>query len=80
MFKSTKGSGMRRSGSSGSRQSGRISGMTQMRQAPTEVSRRRRPAFLPDTPEEQAVDSSTSRVSEVGESSKGYTGGNIGAR
>lgn len=64
MFKMTKGgSGLRRAGGGGSTQSSRISGLSQIKQAPTEVSRRRRPAFLPDTPEEQAFDSSSSRLS-----------------
>lgn len=63
MFKQTNSSGRRNSGGSGAKQTGRITGMTQMRQAPTEVSRRRRPAFLPDEPEQQAWDSSSPRLS-----------------
>lgn len=80
MFKATGSSGRRNAGRTASSGSGRISGLHGLRGADTTVSRRRRPAFLPDTPEEQTIDSSTSRVSEPGESRGGYTGSNIGAR
>ena len=63
MFKWTGSSGRRDAGGGGVSQTGRVTGMTQMRQAPTEVNRRRRPAFLPDEPEQQAWDSNSSRLS-----------------
>ena len=40
----------------------------------------RRPAFMPDTPQESGWDSADGgRVSEPGETKQGYTGSNIGA-
>lgn len=63
MFKWTGKSGLRRSGGGGANSSGRVSGLHGLRGSSTEVSRRRRPAFTPDTPEEQAFDSNSSRLS-----------------
>lgn len=62
MFKLTKGgSGLRRA--SGTAQTPRISGLKGLRGSDLTLSQRRRPAFLPDTPEEQGWDGKNSRLS-----------------
>lgn len=62
MFKGLR-SGMRRSSGGSSSGDGRISGLHGLRGSSTEVSRRRRPAYLPDTAEEHGFDSNSSRLS-----------------
>lgn len=80
MFKLTGKGGLRRASGASSSGAGRIGGLHGLRGADTSVSRRRRPAGLPDTPEEQGFDNdSIARISEPGKRSQGYTGSNIGA-
>lgn len=63
MFKLTKGGrGLRRS-SGGGGQTPRVQGLKAIR-ANSTAPHPTRPAFMPDTPQEQAFDSSTSRVNE----------------
>jgi hypothetical protein len=59
MFKLTGSSGRRNSGGGGVTQSSRVSGLTELRQRDITTDNRRRPAFLPQTPQEQTFDSSS---------------------
>lgn len=78
MFKLTGRSGLRRS--SGAAAQPRVGGIpTGIAGSDITLSQRRKPAFVPDIPEEQTFDSDTGRVSEPGETVEGYTGKNIGA-
>lgn len=66
MFKLTRGgNGLRRSSQGAGGRPSRVSGLTQLRGSDVTLSQRRRPAFLPDTPEEQGWDSNTPRVNET---------------
>ena len=76
MFKGLKG-GLRRSG--GSARTARVSSTRMGHGRDLASDQRRRPAFMPDTPQEQGYDSDGARVSEPGEKVEGYTGKNIGA-
>lgn len=62
MFKWTGKSGRRSAGGGGANSSGRVSGLHGLRGSDTTVSRRRRPAFMPDTPEQQGFDGKNSRL------------------
>ena len=46
-------------------QTGRVHGLMALRGSDISLSQRRRPAFMPDTPQQQTYDSKTSRVSEI---------------
>jgi hypothetical protein len=61
MFKLTKGSGLRRASPSG--QTSRVSGLHGLRGRDLTTDNRRRPAFLPDTPQEQGFDGKNPRLS-----------------
>jgi len=63
MFKWLNSSGRRNASPTG--QTGRVTGITALRGSDITLSQRRRPAFLPDTPEEQGYDSNTRRVDET---------------
>jgi hypothetical protein len=62
LFKLTRPSG--RYNAKPTRQTNRVQGVTNLRGSDITLSQRRRPAFLPDTPEEQTWDSNSPRVDE----------------
>lgn len=64
MFKLTGNGGLRRASATASAGSNRISGLHGLRGSPIALTQHRRPAFMPDTPQEQGFDSTTSRVDE----------------
>lgn len=62
MFKLTGRAGLRRAGGGGVTQSSRIGGLSGLRARPLATDNHRRPAFLPDTPQEQTMDSNSPRL------------------
>ena len=65
MFKLTGASGYRKAGGGGAAQTGRVSGLTQLRGAPVDTFLLRKPPFVPIMGAEEGYDSTTPRVNET---------------
>lgn len=63
MFKLTGSSGSRRAGGGGASAGGRIDSGYSVHVSDLALSQHRRPAFMPDTPQEQTMDSNSPRLS-----------------